>query len=36
MSSKTKATYIWTFMGPVDINAINKIAIEGNEIILKN
>ena len=36
MSSKTKATYVWTFMEPVDINAINKIAIEGNEIILKN
>ena len=36
MSSKTKATYVWTFMEPVDINAINKIVIEGNEIILKN
>ena len=36
MSSKTKATYVWTFMEPVDINAINKIVIEGNEIMLKN
>ena len=36
MSSKTKATYVWTFMEPVDVNDINKIVIEGNEITLYN
>ena len=33
MSTKTKSTYVWTFMEPVDIQSINKIIIEGNEII---